>query len=174
MSWYVMRDLTRANNKRPGWKRLSDAGYRVFTPMTWKIRHSSVGKATRQLCPVIHDLLFVESTREELDPFVEREPMIQYRYVKGGAYREAMEVSAEEMERFIRATSDSAKTTYYRPEEITPTMIGKEIRIIGGALNGMSGRLPSVKGMRKKRMIVEISGMLTAAVEVERDFIEFV
>lgn len=87
-----MRDLTRANNKRPGWKRLSDAGYRVFTPMTWKIRHSSVGKATRQLCPVIHDLLFVESTREELDPFVEREPMIQYRYVKGGAYREAMEV----------------------------------------------------------------------------------
>ncbi len=166
-----MRDLTRANNKRPGWKRLSEAGYRTYTPMTWKVRRACGGRTTRLLIPVIHDLLFVESTREELDPFVEQEPMIQYRYVRGGSYREAMEVSSEEMERFMRATSDADKTLYYRPEEITPQMIGKEIRVIGGPLNGMTGRLLSIKGMRKKRLIVEISGMLTAAVEVEKDFI---
>lgn len=83
MAWYVMRDLTRANNKRPGWKRLEDAGFRVYTPMTWKVKREC-GHAVRFKTPVIHDLLFVESTRNELDPFVAREPMVQYRFAKGG------------------------------------------------------------------------------------------
>lgn len=167
-----MRDLTRANNKRPGWKRLEDAGFRVYTPMTWKVKQVR-GHSVRFKTPVIHDLLFVESTRDELDPFVSREPLVQYRYVKGG-YREAMEVNPEEMERFILATSECTDTLYFRPDEIYPSMIGKEVRIIGGALNGMSGHLLSIKGMRKKRLIVELGGMLTAAVEISRDLIEFI
>lgn len=168
-----MRDLTRSNNKRPGWQRLEEAGFRVFTPMTWKVRQVC-GRAIRYKAPVIHDLLFVDSTREQLDPFVESEPMIQYRFVRGGAYREAMEVKQNEMERFILATTDIAKTIYYRPDEITSSMAGRKVKIIGGALNGMTGRLLSVKGMRKKRLIVELKGMLTAAVEVDKDLIEFI
>ena len=99
-----MRDLTRANAKRPAWVELIDAGYRVFTPLVWKVRRQG-GRKERVQVPVIHDLLFVESTRALLDPFVSRKPTLQYRYVRGGAYCEAMTVPDTDMERFIRAVS---------------------------------------------------------------------
>ena len=53
-------------------------------------------------------------------------------------------------------------------------MIGKQVLIVGGPLDGMTGHLLSVKGMRTKRLIVELPGMLTSAVEVAPDFIRFI
>ena len=152
MTWFVMRDLTRANASRPAWKELTDAGLRVFTPMVWKIRKRGV-RTERYKAPAIHDLLFVDSTRAELDPEVARRATLQYRFVRGGAHGEAMTVN------------DS---------EITPSMIGKQVLIVGGPLDGMTGHLLSVKGMRTKRLIVELPGMLTSAVEVAPDFIRFI
>ena len=43
-----------------------------------------------------------------------------------------------------------------------------------GPLNGFIGNVLSVKGMRAKRLIISLSGMFSAAVEVENDFIEFI
>lgn len=173
MTWFVMRDLTRANAKLPAWKILTEAGYRVFTPLTWKIRICGSRKERVQT-PVIHDLLFVNSTREELDPIVAKIPTLQYRFVRGGYYGEAMTVNEQDMDRFIRAVGSSDDVLYYDPSEITSSMIGKEVRIVGGPLNGMSGHLLSIRGMRKKRLIVELPGMLSSAVEVSKDFIQFV
>lgn len=173
MTWFVMRDLTRANAKFPAWKILSEAGYRVFTPLTWKIRIRGSRKERVQTA-VIHDLLFVESTREALNPMVEKLPTLQYRFVKGGHYGEAMTVNEHDMERFIRAVGSSDDVIYYEPSEITASMIGKEVKIVGGPLNGMSGHLLSIRGMRKKRLLVELPGMLASAVEVSTDYIQFV
>ena len=50
-------------------------------------------------------------------------------------------------------------------------MIGKKVKIIGGPLNGYEGNLLFIRGSRKKRLIVEIPGFLTAAVEVDPEFI---
>ena len=47
-----------------------------------------------------------------------------------------MTVSDLEMDRFMQAVSSSDSPKYYLPEEITPQMCGRKIRIIGGALNG--------------------------------------
>lgn len=168
-----MRDLTRANAKRPAWVELIDAGYRVFTPLVWKVRRQG-GRKERVQVPAIHDLLFVESTRALLDPFVSRKPTLQYRYVRGGAYCEAMTVPDTDMERFIRAVSSCDDPQFFAPSEITPSMIGREVRIVGGPLDGMSGNLLSVRGSRKRRLIVELPGTLTSAVEVSPDFVQFV
>ncbi len=173
MSWFVMRDLTRANASRPAWKELTDAGLRVFTPMVWKIRKRGV-RTERYKAPAIHDLLFVDSTRAELDPEVARRATLQYRFVRGGAHGEAMTVNDSEMERFIRATTSTDNPKFFMPSEITPSMIGKQVLIVGGPLDGMTGHLLSVKGMRTKRLIVELPGMLTSAVEVAPDFIRFI
>ncbi len=51
-------------------------------------------------------------------------------------------------------------------------MYGRTVRIIGGPLNGFEGRLLSIKGMRKRRLIVEIPSFITAAVEVSPEFIQ--
>lgn len=173
MTWFVMRDLTRANAGYPAWKLLEDHGYRVFTPMVWKLRRKGPRQEKIQI-PVIHDLLFVESSRKELDPLVERVATLQYRFRKGGRFGEAMTVGDEEMSRFIRAVEASREPLYYSPSEITPQMVGKPVRIVGGPLDGMTGNLLSIKGMRKRRLIVELPGMITSAVEVDPDFIQFV
>ena len=34
--WYVMRDLTRHNARRPAHVMLKELGIRYFTPMTWR------------------------------------------------------------------------------------------------------------------------------------------
>lgn len=173
MAWYVMRDLTRANATRPAWKELSEAGFRIFTPMVWKVLKKG-GKSERVQVPVIHDLLFVDSTREELDPVVAKRPTLQYRFMRGAAQGTPMTVNESEMERFIRATASSSDPKFYMPSELTPSMIGKKVQIIGGPLDGLAGHLLSIKGMRTRRLIVELPGMLTAAVEVQPDYIKFV
>lgn len=173
MTWFVMRDLTRANANRPAWRLLDEAGFRVFTPLVWKIRQKG-GRSERVQRPVIHDLLFVNSTRGELDPVVERIPTLQYRFVKGGRYGEAMTVNETDMERFIKAVNSTEDALFYSPGEISPSMIGKAVEIIGGPLNGLTGHLLSIKGMRKRRLIVELPGMLTSAVEVSPDYIKFI
>lgn len=172
MTWFVMRDLTRSNANRPAWKLLTEAGFHVFTPLIWKIKKKG-GKSERIEVPAIHDLLFVESTRAELDPLVERTSTLQYRFVKGGHFGEVMTVREEDMARFIRAVTSTDDALYYSPSEITSSMIGKRVKIIGGPLNGMSGNLLSIKGMRKRRLIVELPGMLTSAIEVSPDYIQF-
>lgn len=173
MTWYVMRDLTRANALMPAWKRLEEAGYEVFTPMVTRVCVKR-GKKTRVSVPVIHDLLFVNSTREALDPFVATLPTLQYRYVRGGKYQQAMEVARNDMERFIRAVGSVDTPRYFKPEEITASMVGKKVRVIGGPLNGLEGSLLSLRGLRKRCLLIGLADMITAAVEISPDFIEFI
>jgi len=173
MTWFVMRDLTRANARFPAWEELTKAGFRVFTPLVWKVRTNGARKE-RYKAPAIHDLLFVESNRELLDPEVTRRPTLQYRFVRGGSYMEVMTVSDKDMERFIRATSSTDDPKFFLPSELTPSMIGKEVRIVGGPLDGFTGHLLSVRGTRTRRLIVELPGMLTSAVEVSPDYVQFV
>lgn len=172
MTWFVMRDLTRANSLEPAHVRLSKEGFDVFTPMQWKLvrRH---GRTERRLAPVIHDLLFVNTSRDQLDPAVRDITTLQYRYVKGGRQGEAMTVSDPEMERFIKAVTQGDNPRYYAPGEILPEMVGRPIRIMDGTLKGMTGHLLKIRGARKRRVLVEIPGMLCSSVEVSKDFIEF-
>ncbi len=53
-------------------------------------------------------------------------------------------------------------------------MLGKQVRIIGGPLDGYEGRLQKLQGSRVKRLFVELPGLLTAAVEVEPEYIQLV
>ncbi len=172
LQWFVMRDLKRANANMPAFKELREMNVEVFTPTKEKITIVR-GRKIRKEVPVIQDLLFVYAEREELDPIVEQIPTLQYRYVKGGAYKEAMVVSTEAMERFIYALSVRANPKFFTPEELTPAMYGRTVKIVGSDLNGYEGKLLKLKGSRKKRLMIDIPGV-TAAVEVNPDYIQFV
>lgn len=171
--WFVMRDLKRRNSNTLAIHDLSDAGLEVFTPMTQMIMTIG-GKRQRRDVPVIQDLLFVHDVKGAIDPYVERYPTLQYRYVHGKTKDEPMTVRTAEMDRFIHAIRSAETTVYYRPGEISKTMYGKKVRIIGGILGQYEGRLLSVKGMRKRRLIIELPGLITAAVEVEPDYIQII
>lgn len=171
--WFVMRDLKRRNSNRLAIHELKEAGYEVFSPMTQLIMTIG-GKRQKREVPVIQDLLFVHEEKRILDPFVELRPTLQYRYMLGKTKNEPMTVSDEEMTRFIFAVGNTESPLYYRPGEITSAMYGKKVLMVGGLLDGYNGRLLSVKGMRKRRLIVELPGIITAAVEVEPDYIRII
>ena len=171
--WFVMRDLKRRNANSLAVHELAKAGLEVFTPMTQMIMTIG-GRRQRRDVPVIQDLLFVHETKAALDQHVERNPTLRYRYQFGKSINEPMTVRAEEMNRFIFAVNNSASTLYYKPGELTKAMCGKRIRIVGGVLDSFEGCLLSMKGMRKRRLIIELPTLITAAVEVQPEFIQLV
>ena len=172
LQWFVMRDLKRRNAKLPAYKLLEGMGIKVFTPMVWKlvVRH---GKRNKEEVPFMQDLLFVHDSRQAVDPIVEKYDTVQYRYVRGG-YKIPMTVREADMQRFIDAVNSTENPQYYKPEEITPDMIGRKVRIVGGPLDGYEGNLQKMQGARVKRLFVEIPNLLAAAVEVQPEYIQLV
>ena len=170
--WFVMRDLKRANAKRLAYQVFEERNIEVFTPKRWKLAVEK-GKKVRKEIPFITDLLFVHDIRENIDPIVEDFATIQYRWLRGH-YKEPMTVSDTEMERFIHAVNVSESPRYYLPEEITPEMLNRKIRIVGGPLDGYEGTLQTVRGSKVKRLLVELPGLLTVGVEVEPEFIQLI
>lgn len=153
----------------PAYKLLPTLGIEIFTPMHWVINRRT---KRREYVPVIRNLLFANSSRQILDPVVDETPKLQYIYIRGAAQGTPMTVSDGEMTRFINAVNNDPSTLYYTPEELTPAMLGKQIRVSGGPLDGYSGRLLKMRGSKKKRLLVEIPGLMAAAVEVSPDFIQ--
>ena len=135
--WYVLRDLSRPNAKLSAFEKLTGRGVRCFTPMVKKPIERR-GKHGWKDVPYMRDLLFAHSTRDVLDPFMRPGLKLQYRYIYGG-FMEPMTVREADMERFILAVTSSVSSKYYRPEEITPAMRNRRIRIIGGPLHGYEG-----------------------------------
>ncbi len=168
--WYVMRDLKRFNAKLPAYKMLGDMGIEIFTPMVWKVAVQH-GKRIPQEVPFMQDLLFVHSSREILDPIVERVDTLQYRFLRDGK-RTFMTVKDADMERFKKAVGTALNPRFYAPQEITPDMVGKKVRIIGGLLDGYEGHLQKLQGSAVKRLFVELPNLLTASVEVQPEFIQ--
>lgn len=166
--WFVMRDLTRCNAKMPAYQMLDDMGIENFTPKVPKIITHN-GKRECKEVPFIHDLIFVHDTRTTIDLIVEKVRTFQYRFLKD---REPMIVRDKDMERFRKAVESTDKPRFYRPEEIKPSMVGKKVRIVGGVLDGYEGCLLKLQGSKVKRLFVELPNLLTAAVEVQPEYIQ--
>ena len=76
------------------------------------------GQRVRKDVPFLRDLLFVRERYSELRSVVERDPTLQFRYVRGG-YCTPMTVRTAEMECFIRAVESTFRPRYYLPGEIS-------------------------------------------------------
>ena len=112
VEWFAMRDLKRSNAKTPAYKVLPEKyGIEAFTPLKW-ILAERAGKTERRQVPFISDLLFVKASRLELDPVVESIATLQYRYVKGQAYRQPLTVRTADMEWFIDRKSTRLNSSH--------------------------------------------------------------
>lgn len=169
--WWAMRDLKRSNARKPAYKLLEEKKVEFFVPMRWQLV-TRRGKRVREQVPFMQDLLFVHETRFNLDPLVEKTPTLQYRWLRD-TYREPMTVPDTDMERFMLAVNASDSPKYYLPEEITPAMCGRRIRIVGGTLDGYEGRLLTIRGSKVRRLLVELPGFLSVGVEVSPEYIRF-
>ena len=172
LQWFAMRDLKRRHAKLPAYKLFENLKVQYFTPMVHRLVVVK-GKRIDQEVPFMPDLLFVKDTREHLDLIVESTPKLQYRY-KIGMQHTPIIVPTAEMERFIYAVESSENPKFYSLNEVTPEMKNREIRIIGGKLNGYTGTLVTTRGSKVKRLLVELPSLLAASVEVEAEYIQLV
>ena len=170
--WYVMRDLKRMNAKLPAYKLLEGKKMEVFVPLKCHLV-TRQGVRIREEVPFIPDLLFVHESQKNLNAVVEKTPTLQYRWLRN-TWREPMTVTDADMERFIHAVNATESPKYYLPEEITPAMYGRKIRIVGGPLNGYEGGLVTVRGSKVKRLLVELQGFLAVGVEVDPEYIQLI
>ena len=82
-------------------------------------------------------------------------------------------MSHEAMERFMKAVMQADIVEYYSYDEVSPQLYGKQIRIIGGRLNGFEGRLMSKRGSKFKRLLIDLKECnLSAAFYVETEYIQ--
>ena len=170
--WYVLRDLKRPNAKLPAYKLLMEQSIKMFTPMCW-VLVTHKGRKVREQRPIMQDLLFAYGTYSDLERVVASVDTLQFRYLKG-VRRTPMVVPNEEMTRFIRAVESSEAPLFYTPNEVTPAMLGRRIRIVGGPLDGYEGSLLTIRGSKVKRLLVDLPGILFAGVEVHPDYIQLV
>lgn len=168
--WFVMRDLKRPNAKLPAYVELQENGLEVYTPLVWRMSTKN-GRKVREQVPVIRDLLFVHDSRDIIESIIENIPTLQFRYLRG-AYLSPMIVRDDDMERFLCAVKSTDSPKYFTPDELTPEMCGREVRIIDGPMCGASGRLLKVEGSNRKHVIIELPGLLAVGVKVKSDFIE--
>ncbi len=166
-----MRDLKRRNANKLAVHQLAGEGVEVFTPMM-EMMMTIGGRRQRRQVPVIQDLLFAHEEKSRLDALVAKYPNLQYRFFAGQGHNQPTVISDEEMDRFMKAVGSTDAPKYFRPGELTKSMYGKKVRIIGGPLSSCEGRLLSVKGMRKRYLIMEIPGFISAAVEVAPEYVE--
>ncbi len=172
--WFVLRDLSRPNAKIPGYKLLEKEKIKFFTPMHFVIKKKD-GRNIRIKEPVLRSLVFAYSRKEILDTLTHKYPTFQFRYMYGHSINDPMIVPKDEMDRFIHATESSySEPIYYSMEDITSDKYGKEVRIIGGNLDGYTGRLLHMRGSKVKRLLVELKGLFVAGVEVDAEYIQFI
>ena len=127
----------------------------------------------RTLVPAIAGLMFAKGTLEELKEYVSRSQFTVYLRKSTFSNKEDyLTVPTKAMDDFIAVTvNHEAHISYFRPEEIK-LQAGDKIRVKGGIYDGKEGIIMRIKGKRNKHLVVQIPGMLVAAIELQPELVE--
>lgn len=147
-------------------------GLEAFVPLKYVVK-TVRGQKQRALVPALSKLLFVKGTLEEVKDYIQHAHYVVFIRKSTFSNKEKyLTVSTKAMEDFIAVTENrEEQVTYFRPEEIS-LQEGDQIRIKGGLYDGREGIIMRIKGKRNKHLVVQIPGMLLAAVELSPEMIE--
>ena len=149
-------------------------GLEAFVPLTYNVK-SKGGQKYRALVPAISQLIFIKGTLEEVKDYIQHAQYIVFiRRSTFSNKEEYLTVPTKAMEDFIAVTENNEEhVTYFRPEEIA-LQEGDRIRIKDGLYDGREGVIMRIKGKRNKHLVVQIPGVLVAAVELKPEMIEMI
>ena len=144
---------------------LEERGIETFIAMQWRnVRRQRPGApATRPLervlMPIIHNLIFVHSSRSRIQEAKLQIPFLQWRTMSYEGRNVPMVVPDYQMDAFIRiCNTRNSDIAFYAPGEmeIKP---GTRVRIIGGEFSGIEGVLLKQKGKNSNRVVVELPNL---------------
>ena len=148
-------------------------GLEAFVPLKYHIKTIKRQKH-RALVPAMPGLMFAKGTLDQLQEYIQNHAHFNV-YLRKSTFsnkEDYLTVRNKDMEDFIAATEDhEAHITYFRPDEIN-LQAGDRIRVKGGIYDGKEGIVMRIKGKRNKHLVVQIPGMLVAAIEIEPELVE--
>lgn len=170
--WYVLGCLS-VHHEEKVRDALRKAGFRSHVPMKYEVKIVR-RQEQRTMVPAITGLIFARGTEEALKDYIQnkRHETIYMRKSTFSNKKEYLTVRDDVMERFIEFTKVRQENiTYFKPEELN-LKEGETIRIKGGLYDGYEGTVLRIKGKRNKHIVVQIPGVIIAAVELEPELIE--
>ena len=166
IKWFV---LFAANGKAA---KISDylksSGIEYFYPMFYQERRIRESERTKRfLRPIFRNLLFVKSSKFELDQILREIKLkfgilsdLYYRY-RDGEERKIIEVPSTEMQNFIALVGAVEEPVIYFSNKDVNLAKGTRVRINGGILVGVEGIFIRVKGDR--RVVVSLPNLFSVA-----------
>ena len=147
-------------------------GLEAFVPLKYEVKRLR-RQEQRTLVPAISGLMFAKGTLDEVKEYISHAHYTVYiRKSTFSNKEDYLTIPTRAMEDFIAVTVDhEAHISYFRPEEIK-LQAGDKIRVKGGIYDGKEGIIMRIKGKRNKHLVVQIPGLLVAAVEMTPELIE--
>lgn len=143
-------------------KYLDSVNIKSFIPMHY-IESTKNGQRKKILVPIIHNLIFIFSSRKILDAIKQKVIVekIPIRYIMDKASNTPIIIPERDMQNFI-AVSGSLDEQLLYLTDIEP-MLGKgdRVRVIGGIFKGVEGEILRLK--RDRRVVVSIKGIIAVA-----------
>ena len=170
-TWYVLgcaspqRELRVRDEAR-------QEGLEAFVPLQYTVK-SVRRQKQRALVPAVTGLIFVKGTLPEVKDYLQKAHYpVFIRKSTFSNKEDYLTVPTKSMEDFIAVTeSNEEHVTYFRPEEIS-LQAGDRIKIKGGLYDGREGVIMRIKGKRNRQLVVQIPGLLVAAVEISPEIVQ--
>ena len=143
---------------------LDSRSVRCFIPMKHEVVSDGKRGKVRKLVPAINNLLFVHTTRENIQSLKSEVDYLQYLTRPDGTRRVPIVVPDRQMEQFITVCdSYYEKLTYLNPEEINLAK-GTPVQIVGGVFDGVEGTFVKVEGIRNRRVALLVPGIAAVVI----------
>lgn len=172
-----MRDLKRHNDPDRAYLKLEKKGFEVFTPLE-QHRFDKYGKHLLVDKPIFPDMLFVHTTMEALNPYVDAISSLQYRLrighntpTKDGV----IIIDDNSMDNFRMACACDIPKEFVKPVDIDPSIIGRRVRIISSSVpEGFEGNILKFRG-RGLKVVVRLPNMIDIKLSLSKnDLVQFV
>lgn len=157
--WYVMRSSYCREMK--AMNLLEDDGFQCYVP-THQVRTVKNGQVEQHTTALIHNLVFVHSTRNILDPWKKlHEGDAALRYTIDKSTSRPMTITDKAMQDFIRVTRESDEGLLYLDNPEIVLTHGQKVEIILGPFKGVQGYVLRIR--KDRRVVVTLGGLVSAA-----------
>lgn len=172
IEWFAMSAPYR--NELKAKRFLDEKGVECFLPMQYRIITNRSGKKERKLMPVISNLLFARTSRSYLQEIKTGVHYLQYRTRVENGRNVPIIVPDSQMKQFMAVCeTHNEQLIYLAPDEINLAK-GTPVRVVGGVFDGVEGVFVKVKGVRSRRVVVQVEGVAVATAEIEPEYIEVI
>lgn len=142
--WYAIRTYNHKENEIS--KYLTDKGVTNFIPMLYTEKTKPGGKPKKILVPAVHNLLFMSKPGAENEiRNILAECCIPMSILKNADTGEYYEIPDNQMLEFRAMCDPNYRGTLYVTKDFAEARPGKDIRVIHGPFNGLTGKLVQYK-----------------------------